>query len=659
VAGVVCYHLALLDALSSMGKVTKGGFLGVSAFFTLSGFLITSLLLMEFRRSDRIALGSFWGRRVRRLLPAALLTLASVAVLARWAATPGQLENLKDEIVSALVYVANWRFIFTNSDYAAMFTSQSPVKHLWSLSIEEQWYVVVPLVVVVSLKLRRGRRDLLAVLLGLGIAATVGVGLLIDHGAYANRVYLGTDTRFPEVAIGALLAVLIAGRSVGLPGAVSGARRLGRAALDVGSALIVVGLVVTWATTDLHDSWLFRGGFALHAVAVAVVIAAALRPGTIVNRVFRWRPLAALGRISYGVYLIHWPLILWMTPARLHVAPVSAAVLQVLATLALATVSYLLIERPIRSGRLVVNWRRIAVPALAVALLVGLVMAIPRPDRSLLTAPLNLDRRVVARAPEQPAPTSTAPESSSTSPAPTTTTTTAPPAPVRVMVVGDSFAFSMVTGLDDQATANGQIAVLNGAIIGCAFGRGGSTKALGWATTFNSVCQKRDSLLTGQLNSFHPDVVVMAGGMWDMSDRKLAGGHTWVHIGERIYDTYLAGEIQHLADLVQSTGAQLVWLNSPDWDPVYTPADYMTPGPYSEAQPGRTDAFNQLVAASLAGRPRTQILDLRGWMKAQPGGEFAQTLRSDGVHFTMTATDTAAAWLVPQLVTTARGSDAG
>jgi hypothetical protein len=491
----------------------------------------------------------------------------------------------------------------------------------------------------------------------IGTAVTVGVGWWLDHGAYSNRVYLGTDTRFPEVAIGALLAVLIAGRAVPRLGVVSHLRRAGRVALDAGSAVVVVGLVVLWATTDLQATWLYRGGLALHALGVAVVIAAAVRPGTIVNRVFRWRPLAALGRISYGVYLIHWPVILWMTPTRLRVDPAAAAIMQVVATVGLATLSYLLIEKPIRSGRLIVNWRRVAVPAMGLAAVALLALAVPSPDRRLLTAPLNVAPKVVARAVTPPPATTVPPPVGSTS-APATTTTVPPP-PVKVMVVGDSFAASMVFGLDHVATAGGQIAVMNSAIVGCGFGRGGQTRALNYAMTFNPTCQKRDSLLTQQLNAFHPDVVVLAGGLWDASDRLIPGGHSWVHLGEPVYDNYMAGELRHLADLVQSTGARIVWLNSPDWDPVYTPADFMAPGPYAEASPSRTNDFNQILTATLAGRPRTQILDMNGWLKSQPGGEFAPTLRADGVHFTMTSTDTAAAWLVPQLLSIVRGSASG
>jgi peptidoglycan/LPS O-acetylase OafA/YrhL len=654
VAGVVCYHLALLDGLANMGNVTRGGFLGVSAFFTLSGFLITSLLLLEFQRDDRISFLSFWGRRARRLLPAALLTLATVALVARWMATPAQLENLKEEIFSALTYVANWRFILSHNDYAAMFTGQSPVKHLWSLSIEEEWYVIVPLLVFGTLKLRRGRRDLLAVFLVAGAALTIGLGWWLDHGAYSNRVYLGTDTRFPELAIGALLAVAIAGKPIQRLGLVSTVRRLGRTALDLASAVIAIGLLAVWATTDLESSWLYRGGFALHAAAVAVVIAAAVRPGTVVNRVFRWRPLAALGRISYGVYLFHWPLILWMTPARLHLEPAAAAVVQTISTLALATLSFFLIEKPIRSGRLVVNWRRIAIPAIAVGAVVLLVVYVPSPDRSLLTAPLSSDRRVVTRATPPPS-VSTVPVTAGSAAA-TTTTTTLPPPPVRVMVVGDSFAISLIPGLDHTAMSTGQIAVLNAAVVGCAFGRGGWTRALNYPMTFSPTCQHRDTDISQHLSTFHPDIVVVAGGLWDASDRRLAGTKSWVHLGEPGYDTYLSGEFQHLADLVQSSGAQLVWLTSPDWNPAYVPADFMLPGPYAEANPARVVDFNQILTAALAGRPRAQILDIAGWLKAQPGGEFAPTLRADGVHFTQTSTDTAAGWLVPQLLSIVRGS---
>ena len=242
---------------------------------------------------------------------------------------------------------------------------------------------------------------------------------------------------------------------------------------------------------------------------------------------------------------------------------------------------------------------------------------------------------------------------------PPVTTTTPPPPPVKIMVVGDSFATSVVVGLNNTAKATGQIAVLNGAIIGCGFGRGGSNKALNIPLTYNPVCLKRDASLTDELNSFHPDVVVAAGGMWDASDRKLAGTRTWVHFGVPAYDAYFTGEVQHLADLLQSTGAQLVWLNSPDWKPVYNPSLFMKPGPYSESDNARVDDFNRIVAAVLAGRPRAQMLDLKAWLEAQPGGQFAPTLRADGVHFNMGSTDQAAAWLVPQLLTIVRGAPAG
>lgn len=662
VAAVVLYHLALLDALGGLGKVTRGGFLGVSAFFTLSGFLITSLLLLEYRGNDRISFRRFWGRRARRLLPAALVTLAFVALAARWLATPDQLEHLRAEVLSALVYVANWRFILSGSNYAAMFTAQSPVKQLWSLSVEEQWYLVVPLLVAAALRIRRGRRDLLAAVLAAGAIATVALGWFLDHGSYSNRVYLGTDTRFPELAIGALLAIVLTGRGRRARTATEQSDRA-PLALNVGSLVVLLGLLVIWATTDLENPWLYRGGLALHAVAVAVLIAAVMRPGTVVNRLFRWKPLTALGRISYAVYLIHWPVILWMTPTRLHVSPTLAACIQAAATISLATISLYCIETPIRSGRVVLEWRRIAVPAVALVVVALLTVAIPRPSNSVITAPLDSSRKIVTRASPpatRPSTTSsTTPSSTPATDAPTTTTTTTPPPPVKVLVIGDSFAASMVPGLNRVALAGGQVAVLDAAIIGCGFGLGGENRGLNIAITYPPTCRQRDSMIMKDLAVFHPDVVVAAGGVWDVSDRLLPGQHSWTHIGLPGYDAYLAGQLGHVADLAQSSGAYLVWLNSPDWNPVYTPSNFMAPGPYAEASTARVDAFNHLLATVLAGRPRAQIIDIASWLKAQPGGQFAKTVRADGVHFTDTETTTAAQWLVPQLVAIVRGTGSG
>ena len=205
VAAVLLFH--------SQFSWARGGFLGVSAFFTLSGFLITSLLLAQRLGPERGQLRTFWIRRARRLLPAALVTLFGVTVYAATVATTDQLRVLRGDVFAALGYVANWRFYLSGQSYADLFRAPSPVLHFWSLAIEEQFYVVFPLVVAATLWLTRRRSELrrrqaLGALLVVGIGASVLASRVLYARDGSTRVYYGTDTRAAELLVGALLAVV-------------------------------------------------------------------------------------------------------------------------------------------------------------------------------------------------------------------------------------------------------------------------------------------------------------------------------------------------------------------------------------------------------------------------------------------------------------------
>jgi peptidoglycan/LPS O-acetylase OafA/YrhL len=212
--------LAVLAVLLFHAEIpgAPGGFLGVSTFFTLSGFLITRLLLAELARTGTIDLGRFWTRRFRRLMPASLLGLAVVLALAHLTTDPTALGRLRGDVFSALAYASNWRFMQTAESYFGIFEDPSPVQHFWSLSIEEQFYLLYPLIV---LALWRRRADVgrgLAVPIGaLTIAGAAAGVALTTSGASQARVYYGTDTRAPELLVGALLALWMTQRDRGAP----------------------------------------------------------------------------------------------------------------------------------------------------------------------------------------------------------------------------------------------------------------------------------------------------------------------------------------------------------------------------------------------------------------------------------------------------------
>ena len=344
VAAVVVFHFSR--------DVLPGGYLGVDAFFVLSGFLITRLLLRE-AVSGRIGLGHFWSRRARRLLPALFLYLAAVIVFVMVSAEASQLEQMRREILATVFYLANWEQIVSGVSYFAPFAEPSPLRHTWSLAIEEQFYLVWPLVVAglaMFFRRRRARATFRQgpdrVVSGVFVVALIGATasavwayVLWSGGASESRLYFGTDTRLTAVLLGAALAAAlhrwpldaVAPRTLSLTGAVA-----------------FVGIMVAWIV-DIPNPQRVAGGSALHAEAVALVAVAAMVEGP-VRRVLSVGPLIWLGRISYGVYLWHL-LVQNVIDTDLIGTEVMLFASRVVITLAIATASFHLVEQPVLEGR--------------------------------------------------------------------------------------------------------------------------------------------------------------------------------------------------------------------------------------------------------------------------------------------------------------------
>jgi len=337
VAGVLLFH----------GGHLKGGYLGVDLFFTLSGFLITSLLLAESRRTGSVGLGGFWSRRARRLLPALAVLMVGIAIYAAVLAKPSELSQIRGDAFATLGYVANWHEVFSHASYFALFTAPSPLNHTWSLAIEEQFYVIWPLLFVALLvRFRRSApQAVLATAIGLAAISSVLMIALYDP-ANSNRVYFGTDTRAAAILFGAALAAWLA---IAGPARDRGSR----VAVEALGLLGVVVLAVAWTRLDGQSSTLYQGGFLLCGLAATAVIAAAVHPepGPIA-RVLSFRPLCALGLISYGVYLYHWPIDVVLNEERAGIRGWPLFSLQTAVTLAVAIASYRIVEQPIRRGAL-------------------------------------------------------------------------------------------------------------------------------------------------------------------------------------------------------------------------------------------------------------------------------------------------------------------
>lgn len=374
VLAVIAYHFGY--------RWAPGGFLGVDMFFVLSGYLITSLLLSEHARTGRIALREFWLRRARRLLPALFLMLIAVSIWIGLYAARFELPMRRGDLFWTLFYGSNWHLIESGQDYFAQFASVSPLRHTWSLAIEEQFYIVWPLLVSGALWIVRRRPAVLAAVCVVGIGVSgVAMAVLFDPGD-PSRAYYGTDTRMHQLLIGALLAVLMSQREL---------RARFRRATSVIAVLATLVLLAAFAMVQDQGAAYYRGLSILLAVTTAVLVwAIELNPRNVVARALSLRPVAWVGKISYGLYLWHWPVILAITSAPAPLASLPGAttglnLTRLAVTFGIVIVSFYLIEQPIRRGRMPVigrSARRFAIATVAATVLVaGTILTFTRVDQ--------------------------------------------------------------------------------------------------------------------------------------------------------------------------------------------------------------------------------------------------------------------------------------
>ncbi|KUI39328.1 hypothetical protein AU194_18240 [Mycobacterium sp. GA-2829] len=613
-----------------------GGFLGVDVFFVLSGFLITSLLLDELGRTGRIGLRGFWIRRARRLLPA-LLVMVSAVVAARVFFPPDAVTSLRDDAVAAFFWVANWAFVAQETDYFSQGSPPSPLQHTWSLGVEEQFYLVWPLLLVAVvgvLTLRRAMPTLRAVRWGVfGVAIAVAaasatVAVLLTSEATANRVYFGTDTRVQALLIGAAAAALLVRDwstvTLGTPIRARWVRWVARVLSLVG--LAGLGVLAHYATGAPAE---YRMGLFTAAAAAAVLVVAtvALDQGGPIARMLACPPLVWLGAVSYGVYLWHWPIFQFLNGERTGWTgwPLFAA--RCAATLSVAVLSYWLIERPVR------HWRPATVPQLPLALATAATAAVvtisvvpigvqPTED----SGPDLLDiASAAAVLPERPAPIGEV-------------GVQRPPGTRSVAVFGDSVAWTLMRYLPDTPGLH----FSNYTTIGCGIARGGPYKTTGQTLTQKPECETWPIRWAQRIDHDRPDVVLLMIGRWELVDRVNEG--KWTHVGDDAYDAYLRGELNRALDILGSTGARVVVTTAP-----YNRRAEQADGTlYPEDDPDRADAWNELLREVIATRRNVTVLDFN--KKLSPRGYYTNwvegiQMRDDGVHPTKEAVE----WLTPWL----------
>ena len=350
VLGVVLYHLKFGWA--------EGGLLGVGVFFTLSGYLITDILLNQVNHGG-IKLKSFWLARARRLLPALFLML--IVVMA-WVTVigPHQPGDFRMAELSAVGYFNNWWLILHNVSYFARFAPPSPLNHLWSLSVEEQFYIFWPFLLMAALhfvpeaKRKAGPRPRLAAFALLAaLCSGILMAVLYHPSLDPSRVYYGTDTRALELLVGAALAMVWPSRRLTSRVTPQARRTIDAAGL---AGLIVIGLMF-WRSNEFSP-FLYRGGFALLALGTALSVAAFAHPASRLGPIVGCKPMQWIGERSYGIYLWTLPIIVLTSPQGVHGPNLLRAILQVAAIMVVAELSWRYVENPIRHGALGRLWKR-------------------------------------------------------------------------------------------------------------------------------------------------------------------------------------------------------------------------------------------------------------------------------------------------------------
>jgi peptidoglycan/LPS O-acetylase OafA/YrhL len=654
VLAVVLYHAGVSWA--------PGGFLGVEVFFVLSGFLITSLLVAEWQRSSTIALGAFWIRRARRLLPALFCLVGAIGIYYLFAGAAQAVPNLKADGISALTYVSNWHQIVAGANYFAASGPVSPLQHTWSLAIEEQFYLVWPLVVLGVLRLvgRRGARTtadrrpliaLLALSLAGAVVSALDMALLFDGGRNLNRIYYGTDTRAFGLLIGASLAIALAlapQRTADRAGAPR--RAVGLAAL-VAIAMIFAGMALVNGSTP----WMYPYGMVgLDAAVVILIVAAVACPGCIGGRLLAVGPLGALGNISYGVYLWHFPLFLWLSEGSIGLSGVNLLAVRLAVTLAVSAASYAFIEQPIRQRRRPVWLIRALTPLAAGGSVAALLLAsaasalpvgvpaaatLPQPPAKLAGSDAGCtvtlkDAKTYGVAP--------LPETKQTQFVYTslgdhqlTWSGTAQKAfhtcpPKRVLLVGDSLAFTLgVPWLQDEERYGIQLA--DAGMLGCAFTTQGELNVAGTWEGQSAGCPQALEQWAAEKKAMHPQAVVVELGYRDQFDWKING--KMVHLGQAAFDRSVQNQINRLVSVLGAGGTKILFLSIPYTHPPNLPDGSPAPA----ASPQRHAQINAMLAAAARRHPKTvHVLDLD--QTVSPGNHYdanvnGQLCRFDGVHF--------------------------
>ena len=613
----------------------RGLWLAIGMFFTLSAFLVTTLALREIDSTGTLGLGGFWMRRIRRLLPASLLVLLLTVIVAWWIDWPG-LSAVKGDVLSALVWGANWEQL-NGGGYWDSF-SPSLTHHFWSLSFEEQVYIFFPLLIVGLVAVRRRRPTIrFATLLTIPAMAILAMSWTylwsVDD---ASTLYLSTWSRLGEIAFGIIAACV---------SHMFATKRLSVAGSSIVITMLMAAIAPFWVFAAGDTPGGIRAGITCATPLTAVVIAMLWRhPQSLPSRFFSLRVPAWLGRRSYGVYLLHLPIIDFMSYKLGHEhLPRLWMIVAVATTIIGAGVMFRWFEEPFRIGEFVPRARTMVVGmAMSMVTVLAAVLVLVRDDQPLLAIPPTVG----------PPPTSPVGPTSSTSTIPgqaPAEPTIAPAFSGTALVVGDSTAW-VTTGAVDAVLKPLGYTTSEVHMVGCAFGGDVrlKTSVMGGEVRVREMGEEPgcdewwNTYLPQWLESVQPTVVTIIGGYgltWEIDPE---GDDNWCHIGDGSgrCDEWARARVAATTDLIAeyAPDATIIWMTAGHVDP-WGPLDIST-----EA----IDGLNSIITAEVE-RTNTRLIDLGPWLDDHLDLTVDGThLGADGVAALVPWLDERLAPLVPQ-----------
>ncbi len=640
VIGPLLYHL--------WPGVAPGGVVSIDVFFVLSAYLITTLGLRELdRRDGEIDVSGYTTRRLRRLVPVLFLTVGAVVL---WAALepPDLLDSWIGGSVASIFGVMNWFLIAEGESYFSLFGTVSPLRHIWSLSIEMQFYAAAPVLLILVGRSRRWGRVLLLVGATIGaLASAWWMAHLFDVGDDPSRVYYGTDTRAQSLLVGVALAAAVA-----LWGPVR--TKTGRMLALVIAHIGIAGHIAMVALGAEGDTWLYEyGGFLLAALLGAAMVMGALQAG---NRgpafwIVESAPLVWLGKVSYGLYLYHWPIIQFLTPQRTGLDGHPLAILRLTVSLAATALSWVFIEQVVLR-RKPTTWPMAFATASSIAVLMAGLLWVG------LQRPPEIEQIIVA-APAEPADggdTGPAPEATEpVEPGAGPTTTTVPDRPFRLLLVGDSILNPVGEDLRLEAESRDlDLQILNDTHLGCVITRYGDKRVdeetegpvgdvcSSWADPAEpgTVVDPEVVSWPSAIAEFQPDAVLLNVSPWDATDRRIPSlGPDWVHAGQPAFDDYARSEYELAVDTLTASGATLYLLTGPPLNRPVIPQN----------DPERIERLNELALEAADGREDVVIVDVESWI-GPIGGERDVRLRGDGLHFSPEGREEVVDWLFDEVL---------